>query len=403
MAAILPFLEQQDDPAETPEQTDALTSRPGTVQGLGRAAASETESFVEASVNPDALDQSHSQLVFTAWQRNAIYEMLEKATFTVRYGDKDGTQRRDVWLVLDKPVGAYIPEGAMAWSPPSNRKIGQARLLSWTSKMSAPSFSLPAGSSVIGGSCPGATAAQSVNGLRVIRDTSKHVLDVLGRPVELDRAICQHCYAEGGQYSTANVQFYQVLRFAWATRAVRDGSFVDVMSYAVANADYKLKDERHPGRYFRIHDSGDFYSLEYLAAWREVAARFPDILFWAPTRIWATKWGHRATEIMRPRPGVPDNLILRPSAYHINEHVPSAAELGPGWAAGTTVFSDASSDGGPSPKYAGMQQRVFDWDCGVYAIDNKKATCRNAIAPDNKKGCRACWRFPDQVVNYTLH
>lgn len=35
---------------------------------------------------------------------------------------------------------------------------------------------------------------------------------------------------------------------------------------------------------FRIHWDGDFYSLAYAEAWRDVMARFPEVQFWAYTR-----------------------------------------------------------------------------------------------------------------------
>lgn len=38
------------------------------------------------------------------------------------------------------------------------------------------------------------------------------------------------------------------------------------------------------GAAIRIHDSGDFFSIEYLQAWMEIAAAHPDILFYAYTK-----------------------------------------------------------------------------------------------------------------------
>ena len=429
MAAILPFLERQDDPAETDEQEDALGQTPehtlGALRGLGKVGASP-ECFVEASRNPDALDQAHTQLLQTAWQREAVREILSRGRFQAQIRNIKGTTPGKVFLVLDQPIGALLRGGEMSWSPVTDGRIQQVEILSWTSKMGAPSFSLPAGSPSIGGSCPGSIAGQSINSLAQLRVNACHVTKQTGLPVHLDRAICQHCYAEGGQYSTANVQIAQVLRLAWAQKAIADGSFVEVLSYAIANANFKLKGgqvtvdvvdpndpekiikeksyigpENHPGRYFRLHDSGDFFRPEYLEAWCHVAAAFPDILFWAPTRIWATSWGMETVDRLG-RTIMPGNLILRPSAFHTNEPPPSLR--GPGWAAGTSVYSArVDEDTGVSPKDAGWEQRAFDWDCGVYAIEDAKATCRLAVDPTGRVGCRACWRYPQVVVNYTLH
>lgn len=40
---------------------------------------------------------------------------------------------------------------------------------------------------------------------------------------------------------------------------------------------------------FRIHVSGDFFSTYYIERWREVAARRPDVIFYAYTRSWRSK------------------------------------------------------------------------------------------------------------------
>ena len=427
MAAILPFLERQDDPAETEEQEDALSLTPGhTIAALRGLGHSTPECLVETSIDPEALDQSHAQLLNTAWQREAVREILSRGWFRTQIRNRRGGAPSKVFIVLDAPIGALAQPGEMSWSPVTDGRIQQVEILSWTSKMGAPSFSLPAGSPSIGGACLGSIAGQSVNSLTQLRKNACNVAELTGQPVHLDRAICQHCYAEGGQYSTANVQIAQVLRFAWAKQAVRDGSFVETMVYAIRNASFQLEGgwetvdvadpldpdkivkerqrvapENHPGRYFRLHDSGDFYSPQYLEAWCHVAARFHDILFWAPTRIWAAPWGRETVARLHRNGILPQNLILRPSAFHTNEAPP---RLGPGWAAGTSVYSaKLDPDTGVSPKEEGWAQRTFDWDCGVYALTDQTATCRRAIDPTGRVGCRACWRYPEQVVNYTLH
>jgi len=60
------------------------------------------------------------------------------------------------------------------------------------------------------------------------------------------------------------------------------------------------KPRKKPIRGVRIHGSGDFYSLEYLRKWFEIARRCPGIQFKANTRSW-----------MLPYWGKPDNLKLR--------------------------------------------------------------------------------------------
>ena len=41
---------------------------------------------------------------------------------------------------------------------------------------------------------------------------------------------------------------------------------------------------RKPYNVVRLHDSGDFYSQEYLNAWATIAATFPDVIFYAYTK-----------------------------------------------------------------------------------------------------------------------
>jgi hypothetical protein len=242
-----------------------------------------------------------------------------------------------------------------------------------------------------------------------------------GRPIEIAKAICQHCYAEGGQYSTGQVQYAQLMRFAWTQQAVDDGTFAQVMDWAVKNANFYLdgkgrvktddldengqpiyvpvRGERDGHKYFRVHDSGDFFSLPYLAAWREVAEANPDVIFWAPSRIWAVSESWRnAVDVINGRPR--NNLIIRPSNYSINE--PGMRDLGPGWAAGTTVYGDRHKPQDMSGDVI-EPNPMFDWDCKAYQTDNDKVTCRDAVAPDGERGCRACWKHPEMVVDYTLH
>lgn len=244
-----------------------------------------------------------------------------------------------------------------------------------------------------------------------------------------------NCYAEGGQYSTGQVQFAQVLRYAWTKQAIADGSFVDVMDWAVKNADFMLdggwekiettdpetgetRKERQRvdpervehdgtrGLYFRLHDSGDYWSMPYIAAWREIADRNPDITFWSPSRVWAVRSLREAVNVYNTPVR---NLIIRPSAYHINEPPPSVDELGTGWSAGSCAFKDTKK---PSQESRLGPNDPYQWDCQAYQTDNDKVTCRGAMAPDGQKGCRACWRFgrSDEhgratglVINYTLH
>lgn len=364
-----------------------------------------------------ALAQSHAQIVSMAYLRRACEEVLQGRSISVSF------EGRNVWLNLDQP----LPQEP-SWNPPTQVGLRRFKLLSWTSKMGTPSFSLPAGAPTMGGTCPGASGGQTIVPLTIRKKQMAEVERLTGRPVDPARAICQHCYAEGGQYSTGQVQYAQIIRYAWTEQAVRDGTFAQVMSWAIKNADYALegkgktklvddndaevflpnRGERDGRKYFRLHDSGDFWSPEYVAAWKAVADDNLDVTFWAPSRCWAVSGMCLAiNEINNP----PRNFVIRPSAYSINE--PCPRDLGPGWAAGSTVYADAHK---PAMGARLPEDAPYQWDCQAYQTDNDKVTCRDAMPPggtsDADRGCRACWKYgfidengqePGLIIDYTLH
>jgi hypothetical protein len=165
------------------------------------------------------------------------------------------------------------------------------------------------------------------------------------------------------------------------------------------------------GFYFRLHDSGDFFSRKYLEAWNEVARRLPDVKFWAPTRIWAlpngTDWVNDLN-LSIGTDGQP-NFIIRPSQYMINRPapVPNEGDFGPNWAAWTTVYGEevkwnTMADEGPFIE----DGDPFNWDCQAYQVNEAAHNCRAARAPDlpeDEVGCRACWEYRGMSVNYTQH
>ena len=103
----------------------------------------------------------------------------------------------------------------------------------------------------------------------------------------------------------------------------------------------------------------------------------------------------------------PSNLIVRPSAYHINE--PPPREMGKGWAAGSTSYKDVLKPPGIRPRGDKLPPGVpgpskpYDWDCQAYNTESENVTCREALAPDGEVGCRACWKNKQDEINYTLH
>jgi hypothetical protein len=434
MSAIKPHLEQQDDPSETKEERKYSSQS----TFVDKIEASEGGSGL-GDVYPlplkahEALQTAHSELLRLGYTRRASLGQLAERNFTVeRKVRKDGTG--EIILVLDAAITG--PE----WNRASAGNMRNFDLLSWTQKMGTPSFSLPAGAPHVGGTCPGATGGQSIVPSESLLRGQKHVTKVTGMPVLLPDATCERCYATGGNYAYGSMVAAQALRAIWTKAALNDGTFVDLMSWAVDHADYMLEGgtiktgktktgepksisydpERFPGRYFRIHDSGDFFNRKYLEAWKEVANNFKSgksrITFWAPSRIWATDWGVEAVNDINSDED--SNLIIRPSTYHINEAAPKS--LGDGWSAWSECWAKGVKDRlltfphRSSPGQSGRAESSdipvpFDWDCQAYAVVDEAHSCRNARGPVTHKktksdiGCRACWVGTKSTVNYTEH
>ncbi len=364
MARVLPFQERQDDPAETPTTDLVLQTRPAEFSLL---------QLVDVQA---ALNQSHAELVSTTWIRSAVLRSMQNKRFRVQARSLSGGDPNSVFIVILDENGEPTDvvddwrEGntTAAWSPPATPSAKQVEVLSWTTKMGCPSFSLPAGPIETGGSCPGAKGGQSIVPLSNLQAGQRAVTAVTGEPVRLYQAICQFCYAEGGQYATGGVQVAQVLRYIWTRDAASDvkrtatgvafgpkaRAWIEAMVYAIDNADFLLDggkvakleyppERPRPGsrkkqRFFRWHDSGDIFSEAHLAMIKEVCNRLPDITFWAPTRCWATTWGVAAVNEING-PAEQSNLVIRPSSFHVNEGPPSREKLGIGWAEGSTSYA----------------------------------------------------------------
>lgn len=441
MSAITIRLEQPEEASDVERAHAKCANAPGELSGY-------LERAKKLCPTPqEILDDSHTGLMTTNWTRQATEDSLAGREIHVMQGVLTAAgnrgDKREIYLSLDQPAGK-IP----LWNPPGDGKAQKFSLLSWTSKMDCPSWSLPAGHISVGGSCP--AAAQSTMDPRKLEERLRRVGKVLDRPVSLPSAICQHCYAEGGQYGTGMVQYAQVLRFAWTKIAVRTTNpktgntyFFDTLSAAIANADYHLdggkpRDNYVPRepkgstqKYFRVHDSGDFYEPSYFLEWVKLTRKHQEVKFWAPTRMWAVPKLARMLREMHADGSIPANFIIRPSSYALNDHAPPPI---PGMAAATVVI-DKEQNRGMRPEWEesvrareraqveeflskrgntveklstirapGGPDDRYDWDCRAYARDDKGHTCRYAYDVDSgQPGCRVCWERPDLRVNYTLH
>ena len=84
---------------------------------------------------------------------------------------------------------------------------------------------------------------------------------------------CPGCYAMKAYRLRPNVRKNYIKSY----KASLKDDFVDVISQEI----HKIKDKIIA---IRVHDSGDFYSQEYVNKWIEIARRFPTIKFFAYTK-----------------------------------------------------------------------------------------------------------------------
>ena len=192
-----------------------------------------------------------------------------------------------------------------------------------------------------------------------------------------DRSPCARCYARRNFYATwgpviKNRQGHQ--------RAVEQigqsgNRWTEAMIYLMR---HYLGNER----WFRWHDSGDFHSLEHVAAVCEVARATPWLSHWVPTHE------PRMVGAYLDNGGrIPDNLVIRLSADFIGQpfQAPYAYrhEL-----AGLPTSTTHEGEGAKPVQVS--ERRGDSVECMSYKRDH---TCGN---------CRACWSPKVKNVSYPL-
>ena len=211
------------------------------------------------------------------------------------------------------------------------------RLLTKTSKMPGPSWSLPAHRA-----CPRANGT-----------------------------ICNSCYASKGCYRYSSTKNAQAARFAWTVEAMRTDAgrltWISTMVEAIRQSGTE---------YFRVHDSGDVFSVAYAQCWLEVCRQLPNVHFWIPTRAWQQPNGplpilDPLLETLRQLAGL-SNVTVRPSALNFGDAAPIIAGLHSG---STAALADAS--------------RAYQ--CPAYSQGG------------NCGDCRACWDAKGAPVSYCRH
>jgi hypothetical protein len=269
--------------------------------------------------------------------------------------------------------GGYDPKKKET-RPPQNRPFRSTSLFTWTSKMSCPSFSIPAGPVENGGTCP----ASKQTSIEKEGSYEKYSPPLSEMP-QGEAFICSVCYAGKGRYLMyKSMSLGQVAKLRWVQKTLREGTFIRRMSEAISSlidpdVERILASKLVSNEFFRIHDSGDFFSPEYYKAWVEICYAVPKVTFWAPTRQWVyAKWRELFSNYPPPR-----NLSLRPSALVTSFPPPQIK----GMAGGSTSISGRM----PSPV----------WNCPAYEGDEEHS-CAAA-------GCRVCWSSPQKPVNYLTH
>ena len=88
------------------------------------------------------------------------------------------------------------------------------------------------------------------------------------------------CYAKQGTYRFRNVVNARAHNLTLACQS----DFVAKVSEDLSILTIKNKRCRKPYSVVRLHDSGDFYSQEYLDGWSKIAAQFKHVIFYAYTK-----------------------------------------------------------------------------------------------------------------------
>ncbi len=119
-------------------------------------------------------------------------------------------------------------------------------------------------------------------------------------------SVCSDCYAMKGHYMFPSVREGLQKRL----EALHHPQWVEGMTTLVGH--YTDPNDPH----FRIHDSGDFQSVEHVLNWVEVARALPWVNFWAPSREVAM------IKLARAMAGEwPSNLVVRISAPMVGKAI----------------------------------------------------------------------------------
>jgi len=216
----------------------------------------------------------------------------------------------------------------------------ETTLLTHTTAMSCPSFSIPAGFT-----CPGA---------------SKH-----------PDSPCAHCYACQGMYLLDTTARAQWIRYRWTRDCMKSAEgrmeWIETMAGEISATGCE---------YFRWHDSGDLFSAAYVKMVAEVCRLTIHIRHWLPTQSFNVPAIDRAIQ----KHLLPvENVIVRPSTARLDAYPPRLRSRG--YSAGATVYTSATK-GHTSVRMC------------------PKSTLGGSC---ESNGCRLCWTAPKSAVGFLVH
>lgn len=157
----------------------------------------------------------------------------------------------------------------------------------------------------------------------------------------LDKLICSSCYACKGFYQFANTKAALQKKADFVLSSLRKDNgetFVNEISKQIKQKYFDKNGNKKELKnvntnLFRVHDSGDLFSVKYINAWKKICSNFPSIKFWFPTREYIRESQLDALKDLASLP----NVVIKPSALYIDEKAPKIEGLD----SGTAVYSCA--------------------------------------------------------------
>lgn len=107
------------------------------------------------------------------------------------------------------------------------------------------------------------------------------------------------CYARSGTYRFGNV----VNAYEFRLKLTQSDTFVDVLTSEVKSKTYQAKGKGKKCL-IRIHDSGDFYNIDYTRKWLKVIQSCNETEFYAYTKM------IQLFEVLKSQNEIPNNLKL---------------------------------------------------------------------------------------------